>query len=125
MLCERDNGRSCSCTLCILNDLRSLALHDGDTRVCCAEINADDGACKNASKMCGIDMKRQEGAPDTLVFMLRAMAERGKPYASFISLCASVQPSRAKIHVPRTGQFAVKRKQLSDERQQTCFFRLE
>ena len=67
-------------------------------------------------------MKRQEGTPDTFVFMLRAMAERGKPCASFISLCASGQSSRAKIHAPRTGQFAVKRKRLSDEQQQTCFF---
>ena len=48
VLCERDNGRSCSCTLGVFNDLCGLALHDGDTRVCCAEVNADDGACKNA-----------------------------------------------------------------------------
>ena len=58
VLCERDNRGSCSCPLCIFNDLCGLALHDSDTRVCCAEINADDGTCKNASKMCGIDVKR-------------------------------------------------------------------
>jgi len=64
--------------------------------------------------------KRGEDTPDTFVFMLRAMAERGKPCASLMSLDAS---ARAKVHVPRTGQFAVKRKRLSDEQQQTLLFK--
>jgi len=116
VLCEGDNRRSCPCTFCVFNDFCGLALHDGNTGVCCAEVNTDDGPCENVKTRKNLQtrMKRIEDAPDTLVFMLRAMAERGKPCASPISPWAS---ARAELHVPRTGLFAVKRKQLSDEQQ--------
>lgn len=41
---EGHNRRSSSSTLGILNDLRHTSFHDGNTRVCGAEIDSDDGA---------------------------------------------------------------------------------
>ena len=43
MLSERDDGRCCPCSFRVLDDAGSLALHDGDTGVGCAQVNTDDG----------------------------------------------------------------------------------
>ena len=42
VLCERDNGRSRSCTLSVFNNPRRLALHDRDTRICRSQINSNN-----------------------------------------------------------------------------------
>ena len=44
VLRESDHRGCCPRTLGVLNHLRRLALHDGDTGICRAKINADNGA---------------------------------------------------------------------------------
>jgi hypothetical protein len=44
MLGEGDDGGCCPLTLSVLDDTRSLALHDGDARVGRTQVDTNDGA---------------------------------------------------------------------------------
>ena len=44
VLGESDDGRRCPCTLGVLDDSGSFALHDSDAGVCCTQVNTDNGA---------------------------------------------------------------------------------
>lgn len=59
VLGECDHGGRRPVALRVLNDSGSLALHDGDTRVCCTQVNADDGAADLA-----VHVTRNHGARD-------------------------------------------------------------
>lgn len=51
VLGERDDRRCCPGTLGVLDHPRSLALHDGNARICRTKINTDNGACIDASAL--------------------------------------------------------------------------
>lgn len=46
MFGERNDGGRCPCSFRVLDDARSLALHDGDARVGRAQVNTDDRTYK-------------------------------------------------------------------------------
>ena len=52
MLGERDDGGRCPCTLRVLDNTGSLALHDGDARVCRAQVDTDNRTYVVVNIMC-------------------------------------------------------------------------
>jgi NAD-specific glutamate dehydrogenase len=77
VLCERDDGGCCPCTFSVLDNARSLALHDRNTGVGRAQVNTDNGACG----VLNILWKNDDTytVPETFEFMFLAIWERGRP----------------------------------------------
>ena len=42
IVCEGYDRWGCACALCVLNNARLRAVHDGDTRVCCTKVDTDN-----------------------------------------------------------------------------------
>lgn len=75
VLGEGHHRRCCPCTLGVLNDAGSLTLHHCNARVCCPQVNTNDGACSD--DMSAYE-KRSKMSHEPFTFVLRFLATIGR-----------------------------------------------